>query len=56
MECSWIFGHKWSKWKDGEMGKLIRHIDGIDREVGGYLIQMRECLDCGEKQLREVRT
>lgn len=47
--------HKWTKWKVIEKGEIFKTYRFINKtlKIGNYLIQQRECEDCGKIQLKE---
>lgn len=46
----WWFTHIWDRWETIEKGQNMRG----DDVIGRYLIQQRECKDCGKKQLNQT--
>lgn len=50
MRCFWGLLHRWSRWRDAVIYRLV---DG-EKSCGQSLVQERECLECGRRESREM--
>jgi hypothetical protein len=50
--CDRCYGkrHQWGKWNEKETGKITKSKD--NGAVGMYLLQSRECVRCGYKEIK----
>lgn len=62
MKC-WPWTHHWKVWEETERGEMVQRHDpetkaahDVPIRLGHYLVQQRDCLLCGKRQLRTETT